>query len=145
VILKDPAKGEKFINHRPPGLEIVKAIQGFLQFKSAEGLSVRTIESYSHDLQQWVEYQGPMDIPTFDAPAHNNPRTGPAFRCVEFNGRVQADGGVVRIDHVALGDGSALVGGAVVGKAQETVETVNPGPHHIDFKCCLVSHGSCWL
>ena len=48
--------------YRPPGLETVKAIQGFLQFKSAEGLSVRTIESYSRDLQQWVEYQGAMDV-----------------------------------------------------------------------------------
>ena len=27
------------MNHRPPGLETVKAIQGFLQYKSAEGLS----------------------------------------------------------------------------------------------------------
>jgi len=50
------------MNHRPPGLETVKAIQGFVQFKSAEGLSVRTIESYSHDLQQWLEYQGAMNV-----------------------------------------------------------------------------------
>jgi integrase/recombinase XerD len=50
------------MNHRPPGLDIVKAVQGFLQFKSAEGLSARTIESYSRDLQQWMENQGTMDV-----------------------------------------------------------------------------------
>jgi integrase/recombinase XerD len=58
----DPVEGEIFMNHRPPGLETVKAIQGFLQYKSAEGLSVRTIESYERDLRQWVEYQGEMDV-----------------------------------------------------------------------------------
>jgi len=57
-----PAEGEFFMNHRPPVLEIVKAIQGFLQFKSAEGLSPRTIESYSRDLQQWQEYLGEIDV-----------------------------------------------------------------------------------
>ena len=46
------------MNRRTPGLETVKAIQGFLQFKAAEGLSARTIESYSRDLHQWVEYMG---------------------------------------------------------------------------------------
>jgi integrase/recombinase XerD len=38
------------MNHKLPGLETVKAIQGIIQFKSAEGLSPRTIESYSCDL-----------------------------------------------------------------------------------------------
>jgi hypothetical protein len=62
VIVKDMAKGENFMNHRPPGLETMKAIQGFVQFKSAERLSPRTIKSYSRDLKQWVEYQGAMDV-----------------------------------------------------------------------------------
>jgi hypothetical protein len=46
------------MNRRVPGLETVKAIQGFLQFKAAEGVSVRTIESYSRDLRHWVENMG---------------------------------------------------------------------------------------
>jgi integrase/recombinase XerD len=46
------------MNRRTPGLETVKAIQGFLQFKAAEGLSARTIESYTRDLRLWVEYMG---------------------------------------------------------------------------------------
>jgi len=46
------------MNRRPPGLETVKAIEGFLQFKSAEGLSPRTIECYRHDLNLWIEHQG---------------------------------------------------------------------------------------
>ena len=93
-------------------------------------------------LQKQPDQQRVMDVATFDAPAHNNPRTGSAFLYVVFNRRVQTDGDVVRIDHVTLVDGSALIGGAVVGKAQGTVETANPGPHHIDLKCCLVSHGT---
>ncbi len=51
------------MNHRPPVLETVKAIQGFLQFKSAEGLSPRTIESYSRDLMQWHQYLGRWMFP----------------------------------------------------------------------------------
>jgi hypothetical protein len=31
------------MNRRLPGMDIVKAIQGFLQFKAAEGLSIKTI------------------------------------------------------------------------------------------------------
>src|SRR5512143_3450896 len=50
------------MNHRPPGLETVKAIQGFLQYKAAEGLSLRTIEGYERDLKQWVQYQGDIDV-----------------------------------------------------------------------------------
>jgi hypothetical protein len=57
-----PAEGEFFMNHRPPVLETVKAIQGFLQLKSAEGLSPRMIESYSRDLKKWQEYLGEMDV-----------------------------------------------------------------------------------
>ena len=50
------------MNRRPPGLKTVKAIQGFLQFKSVEGLSPRTIDGYRHDLKQWIEYQGDMIV-----------------------------------------------------------------------------------
>lgn len=44
------------MNRRPPGLLTEKAIQGFLQYKAAEALSPRTVESYKRDLEQWAEY-----------------------------------------------------------------------------------------
>jgi integrase/recombinase XerD len=50
------------MNRRPPGLKTEKCIQGFLQFKSAEGLSPRTIESYKHDLRLWLEHQGDFEV-----------------------------------------------------------------------------------
>ena len=50
------------MNRKPPGLVISKAVVGFLQFKQAEGLSSRTIESYTRDIKMWSEYQGDMDV-----------------------------------------------------------------------------------
>ncbi len=60
------------MNRRPPGsrassrkikaLLSGKAVDGFLQFKTAEGLSPRTIESYKRDLELWLEYQGAVEI-----------------------------------------------------------------------------------
>ncbi len=50
------------MNRRPQGLKAQKTIQGFLQFKSAEGLSRRTVEQYQRDLDRWLEYQEDMDI-----------------------------------------------------------------------------------
>ena len=50
------------MNRRTPGLETVKAIQGFRHFKASEGLSVRTIESYSHGIHRWVEYMGERQV-----------------------------------------------------------------------------------
>ena len=35
---------------------------GFLQYKSAEGLSLVTVTGYDHDLKLWIEYQGDMDV-----------------------------------------------------------------------------------
>lgn len=47
------------MNHRPPGsLPAEKAIEGFLNYKTAEGLSERTVESYQRQLQKWQEYMG---------------------------------------------------------------------------------------
>ncbi len=46
-------------NPRSPGsLALSKAIDGFLNYKSAEGLSDRTIDSYKRQLEKWLEYQG---------------------------------------------------------------------------------------
>ena len=51
------------MNQRPSGsLVLSKALTGFLNFKSAEGLSVRTIDSYERLLKQWLEYQGDTTV-----------------------------------------------------------------------------------
>ncbi|NCP87494.1 hypothetical protein GW781_12310 [bacterium] len=46
------------MNHRTSGssLPIGKAIVGFINFKSAEGLSARTVDTYQRQLQQWQKY-----------------------------------------------------------------------------------------
>ena len=45
------------MNRKPQGLFVSQAITGFTQNKSAEGLSPRTIASYLHISDQWLEYQ----------------------------------------------------------------------------------------
>lgn len=53
------------MNRKPQGLSMLtvsKCIEGFLQYKMAEGLSARTVEHYQHILDKWVGYIG--DIPT---------------------------------------------------------------------------------
>ncbi len=53
------------MNRRPTGLKTVRAIEGFLQYKTAEGLSPRTIVMYKHDLDLWLEHAGEQDISKF--------------------------------------------------------------------------------
>lgn len=43
-------------------LSISKAIDGFLKFKVAEGLSQRTVDSYEYYLNQWMNYIGDQDV-----------------------------------------------------------------------------------
>ena len=50
------------MNQRPQGLKIKKAITGFLQYKSAEGLAPVTISGYERDLKLWLEFQGDVNI-----------------------------------------------------------------------------------
>jgi site-specific recombinase XerD len=50
------------MNRKPSGLETQKAIQGFIQSKTAEGLSASTIVSYTHHLDLWIEYQGETEL-----------------------------------------------------------------------------------
>lgn len=50
------------MNRRPPSFLLSKAIQGFLQFKTAEARSPRTLESYKFHLQQWLTYSGDSPI-----------------------------------------------------------------------------------
>jgi integrase/recombinase XerD len=52
-------KEDFLMNHRPSGsLPVSKAIEVFLNFKSAEGLSDRTLDSYRRQLEKWFEYMG---------------------------------------------------------------------------------------
>jgi integrase/recombinase XerD len=52
-------KEDFVMNHRPPvSLTVTKAIEGFFNYKIAEGLSDRTVESYQRQLQKWREYMG---------------------------------------------------------------------------------------
>lgn len=51
------------MNHRSSGsLSLNKAIEGFLSFKSAEGLSDRTVDSYERLLTKWREHVGDKEI-----------------------------------------------------------------------------------
>lgn len=50
------------MDQRPTGLSVTKAITGFLQYKSAEGLAPVTVSGYERDLKLWIEYQGDMGV-----------------------------------------------------------------------------------
>ena len=50
------------MNHRPSGLILKKAIEGFIYFKVAEGLSPNSIVSYRHDLRLFLEHLGNIQI-----------------------------------------------------------------------------------
>ena len=51
------------MNHRSSGsLSLSKAIEGFLSFKSAEGLSDRSVDSYDRLLKKWMEHVGDKEI-----------------------------------------------------------------------------------
>lgn len=58
-----------FMNHSSPGsskqngaIPLSKAIDGFLTFKVAEGLSKRTTDSYEHILQCWQDHIGDLKV-----------------------------------------------------------------------------------
>ena len=58
------------MNHRSSGSFVLsKAITGFTSFKSAQGLSDRTIDSYQRHLQKWLDHQG--DIPVHRITSHH--------------------------------------------------------------------------
>lgn len=50
------------MKQRPTDLSLSKATVGFLQYKSAEGLSPITVSGYDHNLKLWIEYQGDVDV-----------------------------------------------------------------------------------
>jgi len=57
---------------RSVGLTIDRAIPGFVQFKTAEGLSPRTIAGYQRHLEVWLEYYQDEDIGAVNAEALRN-------------------------------------------------------------------------
>ncbi|MDY6877320.1 MAG: tyrosine-type recombinase/integrase [Chloroflexota bacterium] len=46
------------MNRRSPGLQLSKALVGFLQYKAAEGLSPNTLRNYKDHLTCWLNYAG---------------------------------------------------------------------------------------
>ena len=56
------------MNRRPSGsLLLSRAIQGFLQYKAAEGLSPNTLRSYQDHLKLWLEHVGDIPVKQIDA------------------------------------------------------------------------------
>jgi len=52
------------MNHRPSSSQLLnKAITGFLNFKTAEGMADRTIDSYDKTLNRWLAYTGEVAVP----------------------------------------------------------------------------------
>jgi integrase/recombinase XerD len=50
------------MNHRSSGsLVLTKAITGFINYKTAEGLTFRSVDSYRRALEQWAEHIGEID------------------------------------------------------------------------------------
>ncbi len=49
------------MNHRPQVLNFSSALNGFLQYKLAEGLSPATVLNYERDLKLWLEHMGDQD------------------------------------------------------------------------------------
>ncbi len=49
------------MNRRPSGLQLSKALVGFLQYKAAEGLSPNTLCNYEDHLTVWLDYAGDIE------------------------------------------------------------------------------------
>ena len=50
------------MNRRSLGLQLLKALVGFLQYKAAEGLGSTTLTSYEGHLKLWMSYAGDVEI-----------------------------------------------------------------------------------
>ncbi len=46
------------MNYRPSGLKLSKTLLGFMQYKTAEGLSPTTLVGYEHVLTLWISQIG---------------------------------------------------------------------------------------
>ena len=50
------------MNRNPSGLLFSQCIDGFVKYKTAEGLSQRTVDSYELVLKKWLEKMGDKPI-----------------------------------------------------------------------------------
>ena len=50
------------MNHSTLSLSLSKCIDGFLKFKTAEGLAQRTVDSYAYYLNQWMNRVGDQEV-----------------------------------------------------------------------------------
>jgi len=50
------------MNRRSSGLQLSKALVGFLQYKAAEGLSPNTLCNYEDHLTVWLDYTGDIEV-----------------------------------------------------------------------------------
>ncbi len=50
------------MNRRSPGLLLSKAVTGFQYYKTAEGLSPTTLDSYRRILDKWVAHIGDIEV-----------------------------------------------------------------------------------
>lgn len=48
------------MNRKPSGssMKLAIALEGFLNFKEAEGFTARIVESYNRQLEKWIEFEG---------------------------------------------------------------------------------------
>ena len=66
VVEKNPRTGGFCMNRRSSNsLPLAKAITGFTNYKTAEGLSQTSIDSYERILGQWEEYSGNKHVAQF--------------------------------------------------------------------------------
>jgi integrase/recombinase XerD len=61
------------LSHRSTSnsLPLLTAITGFVNYKTAQGLSQRSVDSYKRILEQWAEYLGNKKVAQFTDPDMN--------------------------------------------------------------------------
>jgi len=60
---KIPKTGGFRMNRNPSGsLVLSKALVGYLYYKTAEGLSDRSLESYERILKKWIQHSGDIEM-----------------------------------------------------------------------------------
>jgi integrase/recombinase XerD len=48
-------------------MQLSKAVGGFLSYKEAEGLTLRSLDSYERHLEKWEEHEGEIEVGNIDA------------------------------------------------------------------------------
>ena len=63
---RNPKPGGLCMNRsKSNSLRLRKAITGFVNFKTAGGLSQRSVDSYQRILEQWADYAGDRKVSQF--------------------------------------------------------------------------------